>query len=36
MRCINWSYNNVAKDVRHFDKKQFLFIQEKVHASKSF
>ena len=36
VRCINCSYNNVAKDIRLLDKKrQFLFMQEK-HASKSF
>ena len=31
-----YSYNNVAKGIRLLDKKHFLFIQEKVHASKSF
>ena len=37
VRCITCSYNNVAKGVRLLDKKkQFLFIQENFHASKSF
>ena len=36
MRCINCSYNNVAKGIRLLDIKAFLFIQEKNHASKSF
>ena len=36
VRFINWSYNNLAKGIRLLDKKQFLFIQEKCHASKSF
>ena len=37
VRCINCSYNNVAKGIRLLDKKQFvLFIQETVYASKSF
>ena len=36
VRCISCSYNNVAKDIRLLDKKQFLFIQENFHASKSF
>ena len=30
------SYNNAAKGIRLLDKKQFLFIQENFHASKSF
>ena len=34
--CIIFSYNNVAKGTRLLDKKQFLSIQEKFHASKSF
>ena len=34
VRCINCSYNNVAKGIPLLDKKHF--IQEKVHASKSF
>ena len=36
VRCINCSYNNVAKGYVSFIKKHFLFIQEKSHASKSF
>ena len=37
VRCINCSYNNVAKHICLLDKKkQFLFIQEKFYASKSF
>ena len=36
VRCINCVYNNVAKGIRILDKKAFLFIQENVHASKSF
>ena len=36
VRCLNCSYNNVAKGIRLLDKKQFLFIQEKNHASESF
>ena len=36
VRCISCSYNNVAKGIRLLDKKQFLFIQENFHASKSF
>ena len=37
VRCINCSYNNVANGIRLLDKKkQFLFQQEKFHASKSF
>ena len=36
VRYINCPYNNVAKDIRLLDKKSFLFIQEKFHASKSF
>ena len=35
VRCINCSYNNVAKGIRLLDKKA-CFIQEKLHASKSF
>ena len=35
VRCINFSYNNVAKVIRLLDKKQVLFIQEIFHASKS-
>ena len=37
VRCINCSYNNVAKGIHLIDKnKQYLFIQEKFHPSKSF
>ena len=36
VRCINCSYNNLAKGIRLLDKKLFLFIQKKIHASKSF
>ena len=36
VRCINFSYNNLTKGIRLFDKKANLFIQEKFHASKSF
>ena len=36
VRCITCSYNNVAKGVRLLDKNIFVFIQEKIHASKSF
>ena len=36
VRCINCSYNSVAKGIRLLDKKAFLFIQEKIHASKGF
>ena len=36
VRCINSSYNKVANGIRRLDKKAFLFIQEKFHASKSF
>ena len=36
VRCVNCIYNNVAKGIRLLDKKTFLFIQEKFHASKSF
>ena len=37
VRCINCSYNNVAKGICLLDKKKaFLFIQEQFHASKSF
>ena len=36
VRYINCSYNNMAKGTRLLDKKAFLFIQEKIHASKSF
>ena len=38
VRCINCSYNNVAKDIHLLDKKYFLSIQETCtfHASKSF
>ena len=36
VRCINCSYNNAAKGIRLLIKKQFLFIQKKNHASKSF
>ena len=28
VRCVNCSYNNVAKGIRLLDEKQFLFIQE--------
>ena len=35
-RCINCSYNNVAKGIRLLNEKAFLFIQERFHASKSF
>ena len=30
MRCINCSYNNVAKGIRLLDEKAFSFIQENV------
>ena len=36
VRCKSYSYNNVAKGICLLDKKQFLFIQENVHTSKSF
>ena len=36
VRYMNCSYNIVAKGIRLLDKKAFLFIQEKFHASKSF
>ena len=36
VRCISCSYNNVAKSIRLLDKQLFLFIQEKIYASKSF
>ena len=36
VRYINCLYNNVAKGIRLLDKKAFMFIQEKNHASKSF
>ena len=36
VRCINYSYNNVAKGIGLLDKKHFLFIQQTVCASKSF
>ena len=28
VRCINCSYNNVAKGIRLIDKKAFMFVQE--------
>ena len=33
VRCINCSYNNVAKGIRLLDKKQVLFIQETFYSS---
>ena len=36
VRCISCSYNNVPKSICLLDKKQFMFIQENFHASKSF
>ena len=38
VRCLNCSYNNVAKGIRVLDKKkkQFLFIQEKIMQVRAF
>ena len=36
VRYKSCSYNNVAKGIRLLKKKQFMFIQENFHASKSF
>ena len=36
VRCISCSQNIVAKSICLLDKKQFLFIPENFHASKSF
>ena len=36
VRCINCSYNNVAKGIRLLDKKHFLFIQEKFMQVRAF
>ena len=36
VRCINCSYNNVAKCIRLLHKKHLLFIQEIFHTRKSF
>ena len=36
VRCINYSYNNVAKGNRLLDKKHFLFIQEKFMHIRAF
>ena len=36
VRCINCSYNNVAKGICFLDKKQFLFIQEKFRQIRAF
>ena len=36
VRCMNCSYNNVAKAIRLLEKKAILFMQEKFYASKSF
>ena len=36
VRCINYSYNDIAKGIRLIDKLAILFIQEKSHTSKSF
>ena len=36
VRCINCSYNNVAKGIRLLDKKARFVTHEKCHASKSF
>ena len=33
-RCINCSYNNVAKGIRIPDNKAFLFIQEKLQLNR--
>ena len=35
VRCINCSYNNVAKGIRLLDKKAFFIYTGKFHASKS-
>ena len=36
VRCINCPYDNVAKGIRLFDKKQSLIVQEQIYASNSF
>ena len=36
VRSLNCSYSNVTKGIRLLDKKAFLLMQEKFHASKSF
>ena len=36
VRCINCSYNNVAKGIRLLNKKAIFVYTGKIHASKSF
>ena len=36
VRCINCSYNNVAKGIRLLDKKAIFVYTGKINASKSF
>ena len=36
VKCIKYSYNNVAKGIRLLDKKYFLFIQEKIMQVRAF
>ena len=36
VRCINCSYNNIAKDICLLDKIANMFIQENLYTSKSF
>ena len=36
VRCIICSHNNIAKGISFHVKRSILFIQEKIHTSKSF
>ena len=36
VRCIKYSYNNVAKGIRLLDKTHFLLLQEKIMQVRAF